>query len=80
MCREVREWYQAVGNSYYLICIMSIHHSIGKHTTVTLTTDTTAVAVIVTGWGSDKCDVNSGLTTLDRSYTASMGTHDCKSL
>ena len=80
MGREVRERYQAVSDRYYLICIVTIHHSVGKHATVTLTTDTTAVAIVITGWCSDKCDINSCLTALDCSYTATVGTHDCKSL
>ena len=80
MGREVREWYQAVSDRYYLICIVTIHHSVGKHATVTLASDTTAVAVIVTGWCSDKCNVNPCLTTFNGSYTAAVGTHDGKSL
>ena len=55
--REVRERYQAVSDRYYLICIITIHHSVGKHATVTLSADTTAVAVIVTGRCSNKCDI-----------------------
>ena len=73
MGREVREWYQAVSDRYYLICIIAIYHSVGKHATVTLATDTTAVAVIVTGRCSDKCDIDPCLAAFNGSYTAAMG-------
>ena len=58
MCREVREWNHTVCNGNYVICILSICHRIGKHTTVGFSTDTTAVSVFIAGRSSDESNIN----------------------